>query len=78
MRSVQNFRTFTVMFLLSFFQATGHKYGGHSSHVTNVCFLNDDTHLISTGGRDMTVLQFQVVPGSDEKHKGHGGQYAHK
>ena len=46
--------------------------------MTNVCFLNDDTHLISTGGRDMTVLQFQVVPGSDEKHKGHGGQYAHK
>lgn len=44
-------------------KATGHPYGGHSSHVTNVCFLTGDTHVISTGGRDMTVLQFQVVRG---------------
>lgn len=44
-------------------RAVGHAYGGHSSHVTNACFLTGDTHVISTGGRDMTVLQFQVVRG---------------
>ncbi|CAM4554129.1 unnamed protein product [Leuciscus chuanchicus] len=29
-------------------RAPSHVYGGHSSHVTNVAFLHDDSHLIST------------------------------
>ncbi|XP_076678877.1 echinoderm microtubule-associated protein-like 2 isoform X5 [Andrena cerasifolii] len=37
-----------------------HTYGGHSSHVTNVSFLQDDTRLISTGGGDTSVLQWIV------------------
>ncbi|XP_050488021.1 echinoderm microtubule-associated protein-like 2 isoform X11 [Bombus huntii] len=37
-----------------------HAYGGHSSHVTNVSFLQDDTRLISTGGSDTSVLQWIV------------------
>ncbi|XP_076241239.1 echinoderm microtubule-associated protein-like 2 isoform X3 [Calliopsis andreniformis] len=37
-----------------------HAYGGHSSHVTNVSFLQDDTRLISTGGSDTSVLQWVV------------------
>ncbi|XP_078037866.1 echinoderm microtubule-associated protein-like 2 isoform X5 [Augochlora pura] len=37
-----------------------HTYGGHSSHVTNVSFLHDDTRLISTGGNDTGVLQWIV------------------
>ncbi|XP_076297252.1 echinoderm microtubule-associated protein-like 2 isoform X7 [Lasioglossum baleicum] len=37
-----------------------HTYGGHSSHVTNVSFLHDDTRLISTGGSDTSVLQWIV------------------
>ncbi|XP_031836389.1 echinoderm microtubule-associated protein-like 2 isoform X3 [Nomia melanderi] len=37
-----------------------HTYGGHSSHVTNVSFLQDDTRLISTGGNDTSVLQWIV------------------
>ncbi|XP_026300559.1 echinoderm microtubule-associated protein-like 2 isoform X8 [Apis mellifera] len=37
-----------------------HAYGGHSSHVTNVSFLQDDTRLISTGGGDTSVLQWIV------------------
>nr|XP_034188132.1 echinoderm microtubule-associated protein-like 2 isoform X11 [Osmia lignaria] len=37
-----------------------HTYGGHSSHVTNVSFLQDDTRLISTGGSDTSVLQWIV------------------
>ncbi|XP_063217797.1 echinoderm microtubule-associated protein-like 2 isoform X3 [Bacillus rossius redtenbacheri] len=37
-----------------------HTYGGHSSHVTNVAFLNDDSRLISTGGRDTSIMQWMV------------------
>ncbi|XP_069116291.1 echinoderm microtubule-associated protein-like 2 isoform X5 [Argopecten irradians] len=39
----------------------GNMYGGHSSHVTSVNFLHDDSRLISTGGRDMSILQWEVV-----------------
>uniref|UniRef100_A0A672RCK9 Echinoderm microtubule-associated protein-like 1 n=1 Tax=Sinocyclocheilus grahami TaxID=75366 RepID=A0A672RCK9_SINGR len=42
-------------------RAPCHIYGGHSSHVTNVNFLNDDSQLISTGGKDMSVMQWRVV-----------------
>uniref|UniRef100_A0A4W4GDY0 HELP domain-containing protein n=2 Tax=Electrophorus electricus TaxID=8005 RepID=A0A4W4GDY0_ELEEL len=42
-------------------RAPSHVYGGHSSHVTNVNFLFDDSHLVSTGGKDMSVMQWRVV-----------------
>uniref|UniRef100_A0A673I244 Echinoderm microtubule-associated protein-like 1 n=1 Tax=Sinocyclocheilus rhinocerous TaxID=307959 RepID=A0A673I244_9TELE len=42
-------------------RAPSHIYGGHSSHVTNVNFLHDDSHLISTGGKDMSVMQWRVA-----------------
>ncbi|XP_073682832.1 echinoderm microtubule-associated protein-like 1 isoform X5 [Garra rufa] len=42
-------------------RAPSHIYGGHSSHVTNVNFLYNDSHLISTGGKDMSVMQWRVV-----------------
>ncbi|XP_076833619.1 echinoderm microtubule-associated protein-like 1 isoform X8 [Brachyhypopomus gauderio] len=42
-------------------RAPSHIYGGHSSHVTNVNFLFDDSHLVSTGGKDMSVMQWRVV-----------------
>ncbi|XP_014271335.1 echinoderm microtubule-associated protein-like 2 isoform X3 [Halyomorpha halys] len=38
-----------------------HNYGGHSSHVTNVTFLADESRLISAGGRDTSVLQWRIV-----------------
>ncbi|XP_044004070.1 echinoderm microtubule-associated protein-like 2 isoform X2 [Aphidius gifuensis] len=37
-----------------------HVYGGHSSHVTNVTFLQDDARLITTGGADTSVLQWII------------------
>ncbi|XP_066551015.1 echinoderm microtubule-associated protein-like 1 isoform X5 [Amia ocellicauda] len=43
------------------FRAPSHIYGGHSSHVTNVNFLFDDSYLISTGGKDMSIMQWRVV-----------------
>uniref|UniRef100_A0A8C3T6T7 EMAP like 1 n=1 Tax=Chelydra serpentina TaxID=8475 RepID=A0A8C3T6T7_CHESE len=43
------------------FKAPSHVYGGHSSHVTNVDFLCEDTHLISTGGKDTSIMQWRVV-----------------
>ncbi|CAH8431696.1 unnamed protein product [Schistosoma intercalatum] len=35
-------------------------YNGHSSHVTNVTFLYDGSRLISIGGKDTAVLQWEV------------------
>ncbi|XP_076604234.1 echinoderm microtubule-associated protein-like 1 isoform X8 [Chaetodon auriga] len=43
------------------FRAPSHVYGGHSSHVTNVTFLYDDSYLVSTGGKDMSVMQWRIV-----------------
>ncbi|XP_074516630.1 echinoderm microtubule-associated protein-like 1 isoform X1 [Sebastes fasciatus] len=43
------------------FRAPSHVYGGHSSHVTNVTFLHDDGYLVSTGGKDMSVMQWRIV-----------------
>ncbi|XP_051845330.1 echinoderm microtubule-associated protein-like 2 isoform X1 [Antechinus flavipes] len=42
-------------------RAPSHKYGGHSSHVTNVAFLWDDSAALSAGGKDTSVLQWRVV-----------------
>lgn len=43
------------------FQAPSHIYSGHSSHVTNVDFLCEDSHLISTGGKDTSIMQWRVI-----------------
>ncbi|CAL8286907.1 unnamed protein product [Lota lota] len=48
-------------FPCSQFRAPSHTYGGHSSHVTNVNFLYDDSFLVSTGGKDMSVMQWRIV-----------------
>lgn len=42
-------------------RALSHKYGGHSSHVTNVAFLWDDSMALTTGGKDTSILQWRVV-----------------
>ncbi|XP_053329253.1 echinoderm microtubule-associated protein-like 2 isoform X2 [Spea bombifrons] len=42
-------------------RAPSYKYDGHSSHVTCVSFLHHDGALLSTGGKDSTVLQWAVV-----------------
>lgn len=50
-----------VFFFLFCPQSLCHVYGGHSSHVTNVTFLHDDSRLISIGGKDTSVLQWEIV-----------------
>lgn len=42
-------------------RAPSHEYSGHSSHVTNVAFLHDNSHLISAGGKDTSILQWVVA-----------------
>jgi microtubule-associated protein-like 1/2 len=37
-----------------------HSYCGHSSHVTAVRFLPDDSRLISLGGKDSSVMQWAL------------------
>ncbi|XP_035288907.1 echinoderm microtubule-associated protein-like 4 isoform X3 [Anguilla anguilla] len=44
-------------------KAPSHKYEGHGSHVTNVRFTHNDSHLISMGGKDTCVLQWKVTRG---------------
>jgi microtubule-associated protein-like 6 len=45
-------------------EAECHKYGGHSSHVTNVRFSADDRYVLSTGGADLSIFQW--------RHRGEG------
>ncbi|XP_076145574.1 echinoderm microtubule-associated protein-like 3 isoform X1 [Alosa pseudoharengus] len=42
-------------------KAPSHKYEGHGSHVTNVCFTSSDSHLLSLGGKDTCILQWRVT-----------------
>lgn len=42
-------------------RAPSHRYGGHSSHVTRLSFLHNDSALISVGGKDSTILQWMVI-----------------
>lgn len=42
-------------------QAPSHKYSAHSSHVTNVSFMHNDAHLVSTGGKDTSIMQWRLV-----------------
>uniref|UniRef100_A0A8C9QMZ3 EMAP like 4 n=1 Tax=Scleropages formosus TaxID=113540 RepID=A0A8C9QMZ3_SCLFO len=42
-------------------KAPSHKYSAHSSHVTNVSFLHSDSHLLSTGGKDTSIMQWRLV-----------------
>jgi len=41
-------------------QAPYEEYVGHSSHVTDVGFLSDDSFLISAGGNDTSVMQWTI------------------
>uniref|UniRef100_A0A8C5C8I1 EMAP like 4 n=1 Tax=Gadus morhua TaxID=8049 RepID=A0A8C5C8I1_GADMO len=51
-------------------KAPSHKYSAHSSHVTNVSFLHDDRHLVSTGGKDTSVMQWRLVEKSSSLGEG--------
>lgn len=42
------------------FKAQKKSFAGHSSHVTNITFLNNDSRLISVGGNDMAVFQWMI------------------
>ncbi|XP_037024980.1 echinoderm microtubule-associated protein-like 2 isoform X2 [Bradysia coprophila] len=41
-------------------KSLAHTYGGHSSHVTGVEFMQDDARIISIGGNDTSVMQWTV------------------
>uniref|UniRef100_A0A4W4FEE9 Echinoderm microtubule-associated protein-like 4 n=1 Tax=Electrophorus electricus TaxID=8005 RepID=A0A4W4FEE9_ELEEL len=45
-------------------KAPSHKYSAHSSHVTNVSFLHSDSHLVSTGGKDTSIMHDTALGGT--------------
>ena len=48
-------------------KACFNQYRGHSSHVTNVRWLVEDSHLVSVGGNDKCVMQWRADwPDPDE------------
>lgn len=52
------------------------KYTGHSAHVTNVRFSNDQYRVISTGGADHAIFQWRFLPegsGDDDLPDHHNG-----
>ncbi|KAJ8418423.1 hypothetical protein AAFF_G00141320 [Aldrovandia affinis] len=49
-------------------KAPSHKYSAHSSHVTNVSFLHSDSHLVSTGGKDTSIMQWRLVEKTPSLH----------
>ena len=51
------------------------KYVGHSAHVTNVRFTHDQSHVISVGGADHAVFQWQFVAPGDEVGVAVGGVF---
>jgi len=42
-------------------KSLSHSYPGHSSGVTRVAWLTDNTKLISAGGKDNAILQWNIV-----------------
>ncbi|CAL8297753.1 unnamed protein product [Merluccius merluccius] len=53
-------------------KAPSYKYSAHSSHVTNVSFLHNDSHLVSTGGKDTSIMQWRLVEKSPALSLGEG------
>jgi len=39
-------------------------FNGHSSHVTNVCFSANDTHVLSIGGNDRSIFMWKLLGSS--------------
>ncbi|KAK7176880.1 hypothetical protein R3I93_000965 [Phoxinus phoxinus] len=52
-------------------KAPSYKYEGHGSHVTNVRFTHNDTHLLSLGGKDTCILQWRVKRAGTGDNKEH-------
>lgn len=57
-RNYHYLHTYLLKFI--FFQSLCHVMSGHSSHVTHVEFLQEDSRIVSTGGKDMSVMQWRL------------------
>ncbi len=57
---------FTSFLILYYLGAKFKKYVGHSAHVTNVRFTSDSSYVISVGGADNAIFQWQFLPTGEE------------
>lgn len=46
------------------------KYIGHSSHVTNVIFSEQGSHILTTGGHDKSVMQWKLTIDNEQTNEG--------
>lgn len=44
-------------------------YRGHASHVMNCRFLKEDTHLVTVGGADRSVIQWKLISPDVRDHE---------
>ena len=59
--AIDNLRFHIHGFNLTYLQSDSRVYRGHSSHVTSVGFLSDNQKILTTGGQDCSVMQWQIV-----------------
>lgn len=62
--------TTTLLLIFKGKNAKFKKYVGHSAHVTNVRWTNDDSRLISVGGADTSVMVWSHLRAHDREDVG--------
>ncbi|KAF0698173.1 Aste57867_11158 [Aphanomyces stellatus] len=55
--------------------SVSYAYNGHASHVTSVRWFHNDSHVMSTGGNDRTIMQWKHVKGDPDDDDTDEGEY---
>ena len=66
----ERFRAAIAAYIFQGKHAKFKKYVGHSAHVTNVRWTNDDSRLISVGGADTSVMVWSHARAHDREEVG--------
>lgn len=66
----ERFRATIAAYIFQGKHAKFKKYVGHSAHVTNVRWTNDDSRLVSVGGADTSVMVWSHARAHDREEVG--------